>query len=388
MQVYKVYFKIIKSNIIQLMIYVFVFLFLAVILSSTYSDPIKTDFTSAKVNIAFINEDEDSILLNNLKDYLESHVNFIALPHNEKSLQDALFFRQIEYIVRIPKGFTKSFLKSEKVSVNITKVPESTSGIYMDTLINKYLNTARIYIESENDMTEKELIENMNTDLSESAEIVMLNSAVENDTYEKCAYYYNYLSYSLFAILILGVSAVMMVFHNKDLKKRNNCSPLKLKCMNFQMILGNFSFTMVTWILMIASSFILYGSFMFTSKGLLFIMNSFVFTLPALSISYLIGNLIKSKNAMSAVSNVVSLGTCFISGVFVPQAHLGDTVLKLASFTPTYWYVKTNNAIADSIILNTDTLMPLFYNMLIMVGFAVAVLVVTLVIIKQKRGLA
>lgn len=124
---------------------------------------------------------------------------------------------------------------------------------------------------------------------------------------------------------------------------------------------------------------------MFTVKGLLFLLNSFVFTLAVLSISYLIGNVVKSKSAMYAAANVFSLGTCFISGVFVPQALLGKTVLTIASFTPTYWYVKSNNDIANMVNFKIEKLMPIFVNMLIIIGFAVAVLAVTLVVIKQKR---
>jgi ABC-2 type transport system permease protein len=136
---------------------------------------------------------------------------------------------------------------------------------------------------------------------------------------------------------------------------------------------------------MIFTSFIMYGSYMFTANGLLLLLNSFVFTLAALSISFLIGNIIKSKGAMSAAANVFSLGTCFIGGVFVPQELLGKTVLTIASFTPTYWYVQSNNDIANIANFKMENLMPIFSNMLIVFGFAVAVLAVTLVVIKQKR---
>jgi ABC-2 type transport system permease protein len=107
--------------------------------------------------------------------------------------------------------------------------------------------------------------------------------------------------------------------------------------------------------------------------------------LAALSISFLIGNVIRSKNAMSAAANVFSLGTCFISGVFVPQAFLGKTVIRIASFTPNYWYVKSNNSIVNISNFSMENLAPIFLNMFIVAGFAVAVLTVTLVVIKQKR---
>lgn len=384
MQVYKAFLKIIQKNIPQLVIYVVVFLFFAVFLANTYTDPTNANFTGAKVNVAFINNDMDSKLVEGLKDYLSQKVNFVNIPDDTQKLQDALFFREVEYIVRVPQGFTEGLLGEKEIKIEKTIVPGSASSIYMDSLINKYLNTAKLYIGNIRGLTQDQLISYIDKDLSQQGEVMMFNPNLEKSQNQKRAYYFNFLAYSLFAVLILGVSAVMMVFNSTDLKRRNLCSPLKLRNMNFQMVLGNISFAAIAWFVMVFASFIMYGSFMFTAKGLLFILNSFIFTLAALSISFLIGSVIKSRNAMSAVSNVVSLGTCFISGVFVPQALLGKTVLKIASFTPTYWYVKSNNAIASMDNIKMENIAPIFTDMLIMIGFALTVLAVTMVVIKQK----
>jgi ABC-2 type transport system permease protein len=79
------------------------------------------------------------------------------------------------------------------------------------------------------------------------------------------------------------------------------------------------------------------------------------------------------------------LGTSFISGVFVPQELLSDTVLRVASFTPNYWFVKSNITISGLDNITAKTVTPIFYNMLIVLGFAVAALAIALVITKQKR---
>lgn len=385
MQVYKAFFKIIYKNLIQIMIYVVVFLLLTVIFTKTYTNPGNTNFTETKVNIAFINHDTNSKLVEGLKDYLSKNANIVNIQDNTEKLQDALFFREVEYIVKVPRGFTEGFANGKDLQIEKTTLPSSTSGIYMDSIINKYLNTAKTYINNIKDLSDEQLISYVDKDMSQKIEVKVSSSVSQISQNEKSAYYYNYLAYSLFAILILGVCSVMMVFNNTDLKKRNLCSPVKLRAMNFQMILGNISFAILAWFVMIFTSFIMYGSYMFTANGLLLLLNSFVFTLAALSISFLMGNVIKSKGAMSAATNVVSLGTCFIGGVFVPQVLLGKTVLTIASFTPTYWYVKSNNEIANMASFKTENLLPIFGNMFIIIGFAVAVLAVTLVVIKQKR---
>ncbi|MDP4179300.1 MAG: ABC transporter permease [Bacillota bacterium] len=385
MQVYKAFFKIIYKNLSQIMIYVFVFVFFAIILSKVYTNPAKTVFTESKVNVVFINYDKNSKLVQGLKDYLGKNVNYINISDDTQKLQDALFFRQVEYIIKVPSGFTDNLLSGKSVKLEKTTVPSSTSGILIDNVIDKYLNTATIYNNNIKDLSQEQLVSYINQDLSQNTDVKINNPTDLKFKNDNCSYYYNYLAYSLFAILILGISSVMMVFNDTNLRKRNYCSPVKLRNINFQMILGTFSFAIISWIIMISASFIFYGSFMITKNGLLMLLNSFIFTLTALSISFLIGNILNSKPAMSAAANVVSLGSCFISGVFVPQELLSKTVLKIASFTPTYWFVKSNNTIGNLTNFNTENLLPIFNNMLIMIAFASAILMITLVIIKQKR---
>jgi ABC-2 type transport system permease protein len=178
---------------------------------------------------------------------------------------------------------------------------------------------------------------------------------------------------------------VMLIFNGSDLKRRNFCSPVHIHSINSQLIIGNLSFAVIAWALLISAGFILFNGYMFTANALLHLLNSFVFTLAALSISFLIANLVKSKGAVSAAANVVALGSSFLSGVFVPQYLLGDSVLTIASFTPTYWYVKSNNMITELANYRMENLFPILTNILIMLGFAVAVLAVTLVVLKQRR---
>ena len=386
MQVYKAFFKIIKKNISQLLIYVVIFLVFAIAFGNLRTSPMDTDFEATKVNIAFINKDENSQLISGLKNYLEDNTNIVDIGSSKEDLQDALYFREVEYIVTIPKGFTDKILSGDKdINIEKTIIPNSTSQVYIDNLINRYLNTVKMYTLTLDNLSQSQIIKNVEDDLSNTTDVKIqtyLNGYTRNT---HCANYYNFFAYSIFAILILGVCAVMISFNNKDLKRRNLASAMSLSKMNFQMVLGNITYAIVVWFIMIIASFIMYKDYMLTINGLLFLLNSFVFTFVALSISLLISNFINSRNAMSAAANVISLGSCFISGVFVPQEYLGDTVLSIAKFNPTYWYVKANDEIAVLVNYNKENLMPIFISMLIVFGFAIAIYALTLVIIKQKR---
>ena len=386
MQVYKAYFKIIKKNIGQLSIYLIIFLLFAIIFGKVSTSPKDTDFESTKVNISIINKDENSKLISGLRDYLKENANIVDVGTSKEDLQDALFFREAEYIITIPKGFTKEILKGNKdINIEKTVIPNSTSEIYMDNLINRYLNTVKMYTSTIDNISQAKLVSNVNKDLSHTTDVKIKTYDNDYSNNASCANYYNFFAYSMFAVLILGISLVMISFNNKDLKRRNLASSLSMKNMNIQMVFANITYAVVVWFVMIIASFIMFKNYMFTINGLLSILNSFVFTLAALSISILISNLVTSRNALSAVVNVIALGSCFISGVFVPQQYLGDTVLSIAKFNPTYWYVKANDDIAILVNYSNENMRPIFMSMIIVLGFALAVYAVTLVVIKQKR---
>lgn len=385
MQVYKAFFKIIYKNLMEISIYVILFLFFAVFFTLVNTSTQSTGFTGTKLNIAFINKDKDSELVNGLKNYLDNKTNIIEIGDDTKRLQDALFFRHVEYILRVPEGFTDDMLSGREVQLQKIAVPGSTGSIYVDSIVNKYLNTALLYINNLEDITEDQLISYIEKDLLNETQVYVNDFGSQASKSDSVVYYFNYLAYSLSAILILGVCTVMLVFNNIDLKRRNHCSPMKLRSMNFQMISGNFSFAAISWVIIITASFFMYGKYMLTSNGLLLLLNSFIFTLAALSLSFLLANIVRSRNAASAAANVFALGSCFISGAFVPQELLSKSVLNIASFTPTFWYIKANHQIFGMTSFNLENLMPVIISMLIVLGFAVALLSIALVVIKQRR---
>ena len=75
----------------EISIYVILFLFFAVFFTLVNTSTQSTGFTGTKLNIAFINKDKDSELVNGLKNYLDNKTNIIEIGDDTKRLQDALF---------------------------------------------------------------------------------------------------------------------------------------------------------------------------------------------------------------------------------------------------------------------------------------------------------
>jgi ABC-2 type transport system permease protein len=378
--------KIIKKNISSMFIYVGIFLAVSLIMSSSIANDQynENDFTQIKMNISIISE-ESSPLIDGFKQELGKVANFVELPDETEALQDALYFRSVSYILRIPEGFTESFMHGENVQLEKTIVPNSISNTYIDLSIDKYFNTARLYVQQMKGITQEALVSHLQSDLAVSTSVKLQATGNNTDNHTYANYYFNYLAYTLLSILILGMTALMLVFNDHDLKKRNACSPLSANSANMQFILAALLYTLISWLVMIICCVIFNFKNSFNMNTVYFIINSLIFAICGASISYLIGNLVKGRNAISAISNVVTLGSCFISGVFVPQEFLGGSVLKIASFTPTYWFVKANNRIAELTQFDFSHVEPIISGMLIQVGFALAFFAVALVIGKEKR---
>jgi ABC-2 type transport system permease protein len=385
MQVFNLCIKILKKNLPLMFMYIVMFLAISLIITlSTINDQKSiTSFSQVKSNVAFVSED-NSMLVDGFKTELGKIANFVELPNGTEALQDALFFRSVTYIIRIPKNFTSDFMSGKDVSLEKTIIPNSVSNIYIDLCIEKYFNNARLYVQNMDGISQRELVKYLEADFTTVTDIEIKTNGDKTADTTFANYYFNYMAFSLLAVLILGMSTLIIVFNSKDIKMRNRCSPLSNGNFNRQFILAMLVFTIATWLIMVLFCIFFNFSSSFNITTLYFMLNSFVFAICCAGISFLIGNTINSREAISAVSNVVTLGSCFLGGVFVPQQFLGSTVLSFAQFLPTYWFVKANNQIAIINDFSMTNLEPVFKSILIELAFAAVFFTITLLVIRRN----
>ncbi|MDD2362675.1 MAG: ABC transporter permease [Oscillospiraceae bacterium] len=382
MQVFKTYFRIIFHTLTSLIIYFVVFLGISILISRYNTQPTNTDFTETKIRIAIINRDGESSVVKGLTDFLSQKNTIVDIEDDAEKLQDALFFRKVDYIAIIPRGFSKDFKAGGSKSIEKVIVPGSTTSVYIDMQIDRYLHTSDIAINYSR-LDEGNQLTLVSESMAAKADVEMIAKTSSNG-FIGYIYYFNYFAYVMLSISILGISTIMIVFNQPDLRKRNLCSPLKLRSMNFQLVLGSATYSVACWLITVIFGIAIYSK-QLLSSGLLpvLMLNSLVFTIVCTSIGFLVGVLIKSQNAQAVIVNVLSLGMSFICGVFVPQAILGKTVLRFASFLPAYWYIRANDVIGSQ-SFKTDY-NKLLIPILIQIGFAIMIFSATLFISKQKR---
>ena len=382
MIVFKSYFKVLKKLLPVVFIYFGIFFSISIAINLANRSNAKTDFNFEKtnVNIACINNDTDSILIDNFYNYLDSIGNLKEVDNNENDILDSLFFRHVDYIIEIPKGFTNDFLSNKDVSFDIKKVPDSTSATLVEVLLNQYINKASVY--SKLGMSEKEIVRYVNKDVSISTDVDVYKDDGNSSSFIN--FYFNYLNYILLAIVVSVVGMTLASYNKVDLKKRNIISPINNKSRNRQLFMATFIVTFIIWLIFVLSALILYKEEAFTSNGLLIIFNSFIFMFFALSLANFLGSLISNTESLSAISNVISLGSSFMCGVFVPQQFLGDFVLSIAKVLPSYWYVKNNDLIVNTSNFNITNLQPIIFGMIFMIIFTIGIFILNGIVSKKK----
>ena len=68
------------------------------------SNDTSTVFVDSKPNILIVNNDVYEGVTKNLIDYLQNNTNIVEVEDNEEARDDALFYRDVNYIIYINEG--------------------------------------------------------------------------------------------------------------------------------------------------------------------------------------------------------------------------------------------------------------------------------------------
>ncbi len=383
MQVFKLFSKIVPRKFLGVFI-IYVLIFVGLMTFFSYSGFTQSNdaFELSKLKVSVINNDKTP-LANHFESYIKGISTPVEIDLDENSIKDALFFRNTEFIITIPKGFEQKFVLTNSHLIETMSVPDSTNSEYARIIIDSYLRTAKLYLLANPEIPINQLNEKVVADISSETRVSLLNIVAAKDT-SSVNTYFNFLSYILIAMLISMVGRIMLIFNNKDIKRRNYCSPISSKSYNLQLILSNFIIAIILWVILASLAFVINSNTISNTGSFLYLINSFVLTILCLSISFLVATF-ATKNSIDPIGNCFSLGLSFLGGSFVPQALLSDQLKTIGAFNPIFWYVKVNDTIGSLISLNRASLEPIVFGMIVQLAFALAFLSIALVIIKHKR---
>lgn len=379
MTVFKTFFRIVNKLKPTIILYTALLIIFGAVNMKTSDNNI--NFVNSKPDILIINQDVNKGLTKNLIDYMKKNSNIVKVENNEEKINDALFYREVSYVIYIPKDYRKNVLLGKNPKLNIKKTDEYDAHL-SEMMLKRYIKLQNIYNEEAG--SEDELITLINDNINDDVNVKITSKVDTSKTYN-IAYYFNFASYSILAIIIYIICLVLCSFKEESISKRINISSINYKSHNNKILLASIVFSSIVWLLFVIIGVIVVGDIMFSIRGLISIINSFIFTFCALTLSILISSITNNKNAISGIVNVIALGSAFLCGAFVPAEYLPSSVLNFAHILPAYYYINSNDLLKNIDVINISSMHPIIINTIIIIMFSILFIILNNVVTRKKR---
>lgn len=379
MTVFKTFFRIVNKLKPTIILYTALLIIFGAVNMKTSDNNI--NFVNSKPDILIINQDVNEGLTKNLIDYMKKNSNIVKVENNEEKINDALFYREVSYVIYIPKDYRKNVLLGKNPKLDIKKTDEYDAHL-SEMMLKRYIKLQNIYNEEVG--SEDELITLINDNINDDVNVKITSKVDTSKTYN-IAYYFNFASYSILAIIIYIICLVLCSFKEESISKRINISSINYKSHNNKILLASIVFSSIVWLLFVIIGVIVVDDIMFSLRGLISIINSLIFTFCALTLSILISSLTNNKNAISGIVNVIALGSAFLCGAFVPAEYLPSSVLNFAHILPAYYYINSNDLLKNIDVINISSMYSIIINMVIIIMFSILFIILNNVVTRKKR---
>lgn len=376
MIVFKTFFKIVQKYKITIIIYTLLLIIFGVINTTNSNNQL---FTNVKPDIIIVNRDENRGITKNFVKYMSDNCHVINIKDSDNKIDDAMFYREVNYIIYIPKGYRKSVLNGKDKTIDIKSTGDYSANL-AEIILTRYINIQKIYSNYVKD--ENMLINYINNNLKKKTNVLVTSEIGENT--EKITSYFNFASYSMMAIIIYIICLIIFEFKKNKINERIMISSMNYKKHNRLLLFSSFIFAFFVFILYIFLCFIIFRNNIFNLKGCIYILNTLLFTFVSLTLALLIANIIKNKNAITGIVNVVALASSFLCGAFVPVLYLPSYVINIAHLFPSYWYIKSNNLLANIDIINFNNIKSLILNFSILLLFSLLFIILNNILSKRK----
>lgn len=375
MTVFKYFFKVLKKYKFMLLLFTAILLFFGGFNSKTGDNTVQ--FTREKPSVLLINEGKENKFTKHFRAYIKENANIKKIEKGKED--DALFYRDVNYILYIPANYEEDWLAGKNPQINV-KSTGDYEATYMERIVHKYLKLANLYRDGR---TEDEILNKISENIENNV-MVKVASQEKASQIAQMTTYFNFANYSILAGCVFVVATALSSFKERKIRDRMLISKTKESAYDRSLFLGNLVFGFVLWILYVGIGVLVVGRIPFYHL-LAFSLNALLFTICSISIAFLIGSHIRNKEAINGIVNVVALGSSFLCGAFVPVEYLPEGVLKVAHILPSYWYIQNNESIKKMETWNFETVNPLFVQAGILLLFTVFFLFVTYFLALKTR---
>lgn len=384
MRVFKCALKVTFRNPLFLLIYTVALSFMGVAMAhgvtSAQSDAYDV-VESAQTSYAVIDRD-GSVESQGIACYLETVGTPVEILDDDLAMQDAVATGQVDYLLIVPEGWGDSFAHAATegdASPTMESVYSfySAEGALMDADVANYTGVLAACIAAAPGAEPEQWVDDAFAAAKTRAKANLAPSA-ETELAPEFTFFLQFSIYSLLASVVVCVSMLLSKLNRTDVRRRNLTSPVSYMSYTVQTMFACFVLMLIidAWVFCLgmacfSESVVQLGAQKVAFMGATVI----VFSLVALGLGVLLGQLGVGSTAANGAGNIVALVLSFLGGAWVPLAIVPEAVRVVARFLPGIWYSEA--------LVTTDVIQMLeCWGVLLL--FAAALFVVALTVGKLR----
>ncbi|SHJ42023.1 ABC-2 type transport system permease protein [Clostridium cavendishii DSM 21758] len=349
-----------KTSIIAFIVPV-VFTLVCMQIGSMYSSGLK---------IGLIDKDNtltSRALINSVKDLQGDKIKFVDAD-KDTDLKAKILQKDLDLAITVDEGFENSVKKGAAKEYEITAIKGSNVQNFTKDLVNFQIKNLNDLGKASlgNDVKFNEMVKSYST----QEDIVDLKSIKDVGSHYSATK--STVGVLIFFLLIraLATSSLVKKEREDNTYTRTFMAPVSsVQYLGANIIANAVILVIQILVVQIAMQYILKLD-TGVSFGLMFLL-LFLISLVAVGIGTLCIALFKDEQSISIFMNLIIMGTCMISGCFVPEEMLPNKVKMVALFTPQKWVMDGISKLQLGMTINDIAL-----NIIILIAFAVALFMI------------
>ena len=393
MRGFKLFFQILKSNIIVTSAYLFILVLSSFIFGAASNQVQSRAIIDAPIYYVEINDN----LINNLPkdetkifEYLLD--NNLLLTTTDDVLSKGLYNHTLNYVrdnemepehvdnanytgiihgaLILPSNLSK-LNQNQVFYIFHTSFKDTSQFTPLDLAISKYMNVyyslLDVYHENNIVFNNNDLVNQINENLDYEVK-VDLSSPIDAKV-KLLGTFFNFSTYIISANIVLIIGIIIFEIKKTEIFRRISIAPYDKTKFIFGIIFAAvlMAFGLVAFVFLMSA--ITNPNTTLTLSGLYFLLNLLLFVIPLTAVSVFLGLVISKQEIVSMLSTVLALAQGFFTGAFVPAEFLSDGLLTLGKIFPASYTIEINRLLVEQSSANLGNI--LFNGGILLVYFVV-----------------
>ncbi|HHU13021.1 MAG TPA: ABC transporter permease [Clostridiaceae bacterium] len=370
MNIFKTTLRIVRAHLAAFLVYLALPVFMTAMFVGFSPAQGLDAYQNSEVVFAVFDRDQ-SVVSQGLIACLENGNNRVDLPDDRDSIRDSLFYMQTAYVLDIPAGFGARLLDpaGEPPVLGRQTAPDTMAPSALDGRIRRFVTFVERFRDLEPDAAPGTIVDKALQAAGTTGTVIL--ESPPDSAMQNLPQPFRFLAYTMLNLSLLIIAQTVLSFRQRQIQERNFVSATPPVTINRRLLFSVLFVCFAAFFFNVLPVALLTGRTMLQASGLLLLLNTFCFALVSVSLGFLASAMFRQdSNLSSALQTILPLIMCFFSGIFVPLQFIPESVRRIASFMPTYWYNHSIIAMEESVALSPELTRLFMRNGAIQLSFA------------------